>query len=475
MHGRAPHVAVVGGGISGLAAAHRLRMLLGPQARITVIEQSDRLGGKLRTTELAGVRFDVGAEAFLHRKPEAQELINEVGLADHVVHPTAAKASVHAAGRTHQLPAHTFMGVPASVEAVRHMLSSEGALRVEMEPTLPPIELHGGDVAVGTLMKDRFGPEVADRLVSPLLGGVYAGRADELGLRATMPQIATLLDKGVGSLLAAAATMMPAPPQPRAARPPVFASLSNGVQSLVDRLAEVAQPVIRLGLPVRVLSWQGDGWRLEIGSAATPEYLECDGVVLAVPAPSARKLLAEIAPQVSAAYGKVEVASMAVIALALPPGTELPDRSGILIAEGERYSDRITPFTAKAFTFSSRKWAHYGEPVILRGSVGRHGETALLQRSDADLVKAVRNDLHELTGIKAEPIDYVVQRWGGGLPQYGVGHVDLVDTIERGIADVPGLAVAGATLHGVGVPACIATADAAAARVAAHLLGRVRR
>jgi oxygen-dependent protoporphyrinogen oxidase len=475
MHERAPHVAVVGGGISGLAAAHRLRMLLGPDAKITVIEQSDRLGGKLRTTELAGVRFDVGAEAFLHRKPEAQELITEIGLRDHVVHPTEAKASVHAAGRTHQLPAHTFMGVPASVETVRHMLSSEGALRVEMEPTLPPIELRGGDVAVGALMKDRFGPEIADRLVSPLLGGVYAGRADELGLRATMPQIATLLDKGVGSLLAAAATMMPAPPQPRAARPPVFASLRNGVQSLVDRLAEVAKPVVRLGLPVRVLSWQGDGWRLEIGSAATPEYLECDGVVLAVPAPSARKLLAEIAPQVSAAYGKVEVASMAVVALALPPGTELPDRSGVLIAEGERYRDRITPFTAKAFTFSSRKWSHYGEPVILRGSVGRHGETALLQRSDADLVKAVRNDLYELTGIRAEPIDYVVQRWGGGLPQYGVGHLDLVDTIERGIGDVPGLAVAGATLHGVGVPACIATADAAAARVAAHLLGRVRR
>ncbi|MCX2954333.1 protoporphyrinogen oxidase [Lentzea sp. NEAU-D7] len=475
MHARAPHVAVVGGGISGLAAAHRLRMLLGPAARITVIEQSDRLGGKLRTTELAGVRFDVGAEAFLHRKPEAQELINEVGLTGHVVHPTDAKASVHASGRTHQLPAHTFMGVPASVETVRHMLSSEGALRVEMEPTLPSIELRGGDVAVGALVKDRFGPEVADRLVSPLLGGVYAGRADELGLRATMPQIATLLDKGVGSLLAAAAMMMPAPPQPRAARPPVFASLAGGVSSLVDRLAEVAKPEVRLGLPVRVLSWLGAGWRLEIGSAATPEYLECDGVVLAVPAPSARKLLHEIAPQVSAAYGKVEVASMAVVALALPPGTELPRRSGVLIAEGERYSDRITPFTAKAFTFSSRKWAHYGEPVILRGSVGRHGETALLQRSDADLVKAVRNDLHELTGIRAAPIDYVVQRWGGGLPQYGVGHVDLVDTIERGIADVPGLAVAGATLHGVGVPACIATADAAAARVAAHLLGRVRR
>ncbi|GLZ32391.1 protoporphyrinogen oxidase [Lentzea sp. NBRC 105346] len=466
---------VVGGGISGLATAHRLRLLLGPSAEITVVEQSDRIGGKIRTVELAGVSYDVGAEAFLHRRPEATELITEVGLADEIVHPVGFSASVHAAGRTSPIPAHTMMGIPASVETVRPVLSSEGALRVEMEPTLPPIDLRGADVAVGPLMRERFGPEVGDRLVGPLLGGVYAGRADSLGLRATLPQIATLLDKGVGSLLAAAAMTMPAPPQPRASRPPVFGTLRSGLSGLVNQLAAAARPRMMLGRPVRVLSWRSDGWRLEIGSAASPEYLDCDGVVLAVPAPAARKLLSDIAPYASAAYGKVDVASMAVVAMAFPPGTALPERSGILLAEKERYSDRITPFTAKAFTFSSRKWAHLGQPVLVRGSVGRFGETALLQRSDADLVKAVRADLRELTGVTAEPIDYVVQRWGGGLPQYGVGHLDLVSTIERTVGEVPGLAVAGATLHGVGIPACIATADAAAARVAAHLLGRVRR
>ncbi|WP_447009731.1 protoporphyrinogen oxidase [Saccharothrix hoggarensis] len=471
---RALRVAVVGGGISGLAAAHRLRHLLGPDAEITVVEQSDRLGGKLRTIEVGGRAFDVGAEAFLHRRPEAAELVAELGLADRLVHPTKAAASIHAAGATRPIPAHTLMGVPASVEAVRQVLSDDGLRRVAAEPGLPPIRLDGADVAVGALLRERFGPEVGDRLVGPLLGGVYAGRTDVLGLRATMPQLATALDSGVGSLLAAAATTMPAPPQPRVARPPVFGTLRDGLSTVVTRLADASKPEVRLGLPVRALVRREHGWRLEIGSAAAPTRFDVDGVVLAVPAPAARKLLADAVPAASRRYAEVEVASMAVVALALPPGTELPDRSGVLLAEGEVASDGV-PFTAKAFTFSSRKWAHLaGEPVLVRGSVGRHGEAHLLQRDDADLVAAVRHDLHQLTGVTAQPIDTAVTRWGGGLPQYGVGHLDVVRGIEDAVAGVPGLAVAGATLHGVGIPACIATADAAAARVAAHVLGRVR-
>jgi oxygen-dependent protoporphyrinogen oxidase len=200
-----------------------------------------------------------------------------------------------------------------------------------------------------------------------------------------------------------------------------------------------------------------------------------DGVVLAVPAPAARKLLAEVAPDAARRYAEVELASMAVVALALPPGTELPERSGVLLAEGERAvkgepTPDGVPFTAKAFTFSSRKWAHLaGEPVLVRGSVGRHGEAHLLQRDDEELVAAVRHDLRRLTGVTAQPVDTAVTRWGGGLPQYGVGHLDVVQGIEDAVRDLPGLAVAGATLHGVGIPACIATADAAAARVAAHV------
>ncbi|WP_199443912.1 protoporphyrinogen oxidase [Umezawaea beigongshangensis] len=469
-----PHVAVVGGGISGLATAHRLRMLLGPQARITVVEGAGDLGGKLRTVEVGGRPYDVGAEAFLHRRPEAAELVDALGLGDDLVHPTAATASIRAGGEVRPVPAHTVLGVPASVEAVRSVLSADAVRRVEAEPHLPPIRLNGADVAVGRLLTERFGPEVGDRLVGPLLGGVYAGRTDLLSLRATMPQLATALDAGAGSLLAAAATAMPAPPQPRGRRPPVFGTLLGGLAGLVRRLAEVAEAEVRLGLPVREIRRHERGWHVEIGSAANPRLLDVDGVVLAVPAPAARKLLTGVAPVAAEGYGRIEVASMAVVALALPPGTELPDRSGVLLAEGERHADG-TPFTAKAFTFSSRKWAHLdGEPVLVRGSVGRFGETALLQRDDADLVTAVRRDLAELTGVTAVPVDAVVTRWGGGLPQYGVGHLDLVERIESAVGTVPGLAVAGAALHGVGVPACIATADAAAARVAAHLLGRMR-
>ncbi|CCH29183.1 protoporphyrinogen oxidase [Actinosynnema sp. NPDC047251] len=471
---RALHVAVVGGGISGLVAAHRLRCLLGGRARVTVLEQTSRLGGKLRTGEVGGLAYDVGAEAFLHRRPEAAELVAEVGLAGRLVHPTGVPATIRAGGRVRPVPAHTMLGVPASVEAVRQVLSADGLRRVAGEPALPPIELAGADVAVGPLLRERFGPEVGDRLVGPLLGGVYAGRPDALGLRATMPQLATALDSGVGSLLAAAATTMPAPPQPHGRKPPVFGTLAGGLSVLVARLAELSGAEVRLGQPVRGLARREQGWRLEIGSASAPAHLDVDGVVLAVPAPAARKLLAEAVPGASKGFAEVEVASMAVVALALPPGTELPERSGVLLAEGERYADG-TPFTAKAFTFSSRKWAHLaGGPVLVRGSVGRHGEVEALQRDDEDLVAAVRADLAELTGVTAAPLDVVVTRWGGGLPQYGVGHLDVVRGIEDAVAEAPGLAVAGATLHGVGVPACIATGDAAAARVAAHVLGRVR-
>ncbi|MFI9011823.1 protoporphyrinogen oxidase [Actinosynnema sp. NPDC053489] len=467
-----PRAAVVGGGISGLVAAHRLRGLLGPRAEITVVEQSDRLGGKLRTAEVGGRAYDVGAEAFLHRRPEAVELVAELGLADRLVHPTTVPAGIRAAGATRSIPGRTLMGVPASVDAVRDVLSPEGVRRVAAEPDLPPIRLDGADVAVGDLLRGRFGPEVADRLVGPLLGGVYAGRTDVLGLRATMPQLAAALDSGVGSLLAAAATTVPAPPPPGVTRPPVFGTLRDGLSTLVERLARAAD--VRLGLPVRALARRDRGWRLEIGSAAAPGHLDVDGVVLAVPAPAARRLLADVAPAASRRYAEVELASMAVVALALPPGTVLPERSGVLLAEGERASDGV-PFTAKAFTFSSRKWAHLaGEPVLVRGSVGRHGEEHLLQRDDEDLVAAVRRDLRELTGVTAEPIDTAVTRWGGGLPQYGVGHLDLVREVEEAVGAVPGLAVAGAALHGVGIPACIATAGAAAGRVAAHVLGAVR-
>ena len=453
------HVAVVGGGVSGAVATYRLRSALGDGGAITLFEAADTLGGKLRTAEVAGIRYDVGAEAFLARRPEGVALAGELGL--ELVHPTTARSTVRAGQRLAPLPGRTLMGIPGSPEAVADVLSAEALARVAAEPGLPPVTLDS-DVALGALLRERFGDELVDRLVDPLLGGVYAGGADGLGVRATVPALAAAIDRGARSLTEAAAGLIP----DRPSTAPVFATLPGGLGTLVDRLVELAKPDVRLGHPVTALRRRADGWQLEAGS----EVVDADAVLLAVPAPACRRLLAEVVPAASAALGEIELASMAVVAMVLPPGTELPDASGVLIGARERRSDG-QPFAAKAFTFSSRKWAHLDTgPVLVRGSVGRFREPGALHREDDELVGLVRADLAELTGITVEPVEVVVTRWGGGLPQYAPGHLDLVERAERAVAEVPGLALAGAALHGVGVPACIATATAAASRLTSQLV-----
>ena len=465
-------VAVVGGGISGLAAAYRLRTLLGPAAEIVLIEGSRRLGGALRTVEVGGVALDMGAEAFLMRRPEAVGLVEELGLSGQLTHPTPAAPTVRAGGRTLPLPTRTMLGLPGAAADVAGLLSARGGARVAAEPTMPLCWEPGQDAAVGMLLRERAGDELVDRLVNPLLGGVYAGRADSLGLRATLPAVAAALDRGAGSLLAAAsAALLPGQPSgrlPPGGPSPVFGTLRGGLSVLVHALVAAAAVRPMLGLPVRGLARTPGGWRLALGSAGQAAHVDADAVLLAVPAPALRRLLADPLPAASAAADRVEVASCAVVGLALPlaAAQALPEASGVLVAAAE-------PLSVKAFTFSGRKWAHArSEHVLLvRASLGRHGETRVLHRDDAELLDAVRADLAALTGITAMPVATEVVRWGGGLPQYAPGHLDAVAALERDVTGSAGLAVAGATLHGIGVPACIATADAAARRIAGYLTG----
>jgi oxygen-dependent protoporphyrinogen oxidase len=461
-----PRVAVVGGGISGLAAAYRLRVLLGPAAEIVLIERAQRLGGALRTVELGGLPFDLGAETFLVRRPEAVDLVAELGLHQQLVQPTRVAPTVRAEGRTVALPTRTVMGLPGAAADVAGLLSAAGLARVVREATLPLRWEVGQDAAVGPLLRQRAGDELVDRLVDPLLGGVYAGRADTLGLRATLPAVATALDRGAGSLLAAARAALPHGGPSTAA---VFGTLRGGLTTLVDALAGAAVVHPRLGMIAQRLQRRPSGWRLTLANASRREELDADAVLLAVPPPALRRLLADPLPAASAAAGQVDVASCAVVGLALPAvaARALPSSSGVLVAASEALS-------VKAFTFSGRKWAHArsDEVLLIRASLGRHGETLILQREDAELVEIVRADLAALTGVTAAPVDAVVARWGGGLPQYAPGHLDIVSTLEREVAGSAGLAVAGAALHGVGVPACIATAEAAARRLAGYLTGR---
>ncbi|ALL77414.1 protoporphyrinogen oxidase [Pseudonocardia sp. EC080610-09] len=478
-----PRVAVVGGGISGLAAAHRLRTLLGPDAGITVLEQRDRLGGVLRTVDLAGAPFDVGAEAFLVRRPEMPALLGELGLSGALAHPTSATATIRAGGRTVGLPRGTLMGVPGRDAVLDGVLSDAGRAAVAAEPSRPLAWDPGTDVALGGLLRERFGPEVVDRIADPLLGGVYAGRVDTLGLRATVPALAGALDDGAASLTDAASAGMAASgqragtlaagpsggtgaasaaPQPVAAGP-VFGAVRGGYREVVAALAVASAATVRTGTTVRALERRTGGWRLVLGPVGQPEALDVDAVVLAVPAPAARRLLEPVVPAAAGAAARIGLASSAVVALAYRAAdvAGMPGTSGCLVAADE-------PLSLKGVTHASTKWAHLGEDglVRVRASIGRFGEEAGLQVDDAELVARTRADLRELDGIGAEPVAVHVQRWGGGLPQYGVGHGELVAGLEAAVAAEPGLAVAGAMLHGVGVPACVGTARAAAERLA---------
>ncbi len=459
-------IAIVGGGIAGLAAALRLRERA-PAAEIVVVERSDRPGGKLRTGRLAGVDgtsvpVELGAENFLVRDPATGEenaatrLARRLGFGADLVHPAKASAALAVDGRLRPLPGGTLMGVPAELDLVGDVAKPAAELdRDEGRPLLAA----GQDVAVGALVRDRLGDQVVDRLVDPLLGGVYAGRADLLSLATTMPGLAAAattehtLTGAVRVALAASAAHRPAPGSP------VFATIAGGLGRLVDAMA--AQVPVRLGLPVRELRRAGAGWELAVGSVPSTEIVEADAVILALPARPAARLLATAHPDAAAEVGALDYASVALVTLALPK-VDLPELSGFLVPAGEGLD-------VKAATFFTGKWAHLRRAdgtTLVRASLGRYGDEHVLQRDDAELTRIVHRELSTLLGFRLpEPVDTVVWRWGGALPQYAPGHLDRVARARSLVAGLPPLALAGAAYDGVGIPACVRSGEEAADKV----------
>ncbi|MDW5323759.1 protoporphyrinogen oxidase [Plantactinospora sp. KLBMP9567] len=474
-----PRIAVVGGGITGLAAALRLRDRLPADTEITVYEQSGALGGKLRTGSLGGATVEFGAEAFLTRDPAggdsaAVALARRVGLADALVHPAIGRAALAIGGELRPMPPGTLVGVPGDLAAVAPVARPAAERDTDGgRPLLGPDE----DPTVGGLVRRRLGDEVVDRLVDPMLGGVYAGRADELSLAATMPGLARAarveptLTRAVRAAMAAA---------PRPAGSPVFATVDGGVSRLVAAVAEAARAEIRLNAAVRELLPVPGGWRLVIGPTRDPELVEVDAVVLALPARPAARLLGGVDVAVGALVGRLDYASVALISLALPgpPDSAAASDRGVLSATGGAVPTDLSGFLVpateqtlvKAATFFTSKWAHLRRPdgtLLLRASVGRHGEEHLLQRADDELVSAVHRELSELLGTELPaPVDSHVQRWGGALPQYAPGHLDRVAAARAALRTAhPTLALAGAGYDGVGIPVCVRSGETAAEEI----------
>lgn len=449
-------VVVVGGGISGLVAARAVGRR--PGTEVFVLEGGPRTGGKLRRETVAGVAVDVGAEAMLHRRPEGVALAAELGVP--LVHPTGATSRVWWGDELRPLP-RSLMGVPMDLSALESsgLLTPAGLAAVRAEPRLPTTTLDA-DVSVAELVGGRLGPEVVDRLVEPLLGGVYAGHAAEISVRAAVPQLVAMANRG--SLLEQALALP-------TSTTPVFAGVEGGMGRLPALIEEAGDFAVRRDAMVRGLRRSGSGYRLVVGSADRPEEIAADAVILAVPAAPAARLLNDLAPAAARRLAGIDTASVVVVTFAF----RVADLAGHPSLDGGVSGFLVPPSQGrrvKAATFSFAKWAWVraaggGDVVHLRTSLGRHGEATALQATDEELVAWSRQDLAAATGLVAEPVDVHVQRWGGALPQYAVGHLERVAAIRADVGSIPGLAVCGASYDGVGIPACIGSALRAAADV----------
>ena len=438
---------VVGGGITGLAAAWEASGH--EDVGITVLEATDRLGGKIHTSDVVleddtTMRLDEGADAFLARVPDAVELCHELGLGGELTQPAVGRAKLAIDGELVFLPAETVLGVPVDGESLRGrgVLSDDAvdAVAAELERHGPPPQ---GDVAIGPFLSERLDPEVVEHLVSPLVGGINAGDVDQLSLAAVTPQLAEAAADGDSLVAALARRRVPA-----TSDAPVFHGLLAGTGRLIDRLAEAltARGVqIRTGTPVHGLR----------------DLLDDSTVaVVATPAPAAAELLGPVSAEAAEELEAIEHSSVTLVTLVY--GRD--DVPGPLEASGVLVPRSAGRFMT-AVSCGSVKWAHWddGRHVVLRASAGRTGDERQASMSDDEVVAALRTDLAELMGVHAAPVGVRVSRWPLGFAQYTVGHLERVDRIEAALRrDEPRVVVAGAAYRGLGIPACIRQGRSAA-------------
>jgi protoporphyrinogen/coproporphyrinogen III oxidase len=464
-------VAVVGGGITGLTTAHTL-LHEHPGTEVVVLEASDRLGGKIRTSSFAGRPVDWGADAFLARVPEGIELCRELGLDSELVIPAAQGAFVFVDGALRRFPDGLVLGVPTDLDALARsgIVSPAGVERARADLTMgaDPLE---HDESVGTLVRRRVGDEVFERLVAPLLSGVNAGDADQLSVEAGAPQFVAALRNASG-LIEGLRRQRDATAEPGG---PVFYGLESGTQTLIEGLADSIDRqggLVRCPVEVTDVERSSAGYRISL-AGGSGGGLEVDAVALATPDPVTARILRRLAPDVAEGISAVDYASVIMVAFAFPR-TAAPgplDGTGFLVAETEG-------LLMTACSWASSKWAHLGgdDQVILRVSAGRHHDRRALDLDDAALIDALTRDLGTTMGITGAPTEVRITRWARSLPQFRPGHLDRVRAWRATLAaEVPGLVVGGAGFDGLGLPACIRQGRAMAEALRAWTMRDERR
>lgn len=459
-------VVVIGGGITGLAASYRLASRPDPPERIILLESSNRLGGKLRTTDFAGRPIDEGADAFLSRVPWATELCEDLGLADELISPNRGPSFVYSRGKVRRIPDGLVLGVPPSIPPVLRsgIVSPTAAARAALDLVLPRTS-YGDDPSVGEIVRSRLGDDIAERFVDTLLGSIYAADIDRLSAASTFPQLSSAVESGRSLLLALRAQRRANPPDPTA---PAFYSFADGLGRLVsalrDELDRLGVEVV-LDSPVSTITSEAD--RLVVTSGSGD--LAADAVVATAPAHVTRQMVSSASPVAAGALGSITYASVALVTMDVAESAveHALDGNGVLVPKPEQRF-------VTAASFGSTKWRHWKRPgmVTFRVSAGRIGDSRVDEMNDSEVVAAMSHELGHLVGMKGEPDRVRVSRWPRSFPQYEPGHSAKVAAARSALSrDLPGLLLAGAAYDGIGVPACIRQGGEAAEAAAAHLVG----
>lgn len=468
-----PRIAVVGGGISGLSAAHRLLELADQTGRpieVTLFEAAGRMGGVFGTQRIDGYTIETGADSFITNKPWGIDLCRRLGLGDQLISTDDEhrRSLILHEGRPVPTPEGFELLVPRSLRSLlaSPFLSRDGKLRVAAEAFVPP-RTDEADESLAAFVRRRFGNELLERIVQPLVGGIYTSDPEKLSLHATLPRFVEM-EREHGSLLRAVwhqrrRASQNAPDYiPSGARYGLFVSLRDGLSTLLDALVERLQQrcTLHLRTPIASVSPHPTGsYTLQARGAAPQTF---DRLILALPAWGASELVAPWDGDLSARLGEIEYASSAIVVTGhhLQDVAHPLDAFGLVIPHIERRKILAVSFLSRKFPTR----APQGD-VILRTFVGGAMQPELLQRDDESLVRLVREELRELLGVRGEPTLSVVARYERGMPQYHVGHEQRVAAIEQAVAAHPGLALAGNAYHGVGLPDAIHSGEQAAERI----------
>ena len=460
-------VAVIGGGISGLAAAHRL-VEMGPQVEIGLFERQDRLGGVLWTVQEEGFQVEQSADNFITTVPWGVDLCKRLGLGDELIqtNPAHRRTFVVRRGRLHRLPDGFLMMAPTRMWplAVTPILTPWGKLRAGLEYFLPPRK-GDGDESMAAFVRRRLGREVFERLVEPLISAVYAADMEKLSVLATLPRFRHM-ERDHRSLIRAMRHQMRARRRSQrsetqsGARYSMFLTLREGLTSMVDAIRDKLPPAtVRLGTAIERIERGDQRWRLATADGTCQSF---DGVILATPSHVAARLLEPIDAELAGDLASIQHEGTAILSVAYRREqiAHRLDGMGVVVPAIEK-----SPILA--LSFSSQKYAHRAPEgkVLLRAFVGGARRPEMAEMPDDELVPQVLAELERLLGIRGEPIYRTISHWPRTMPQYHVGHLDLVERIETATARLPGLELAGNAYHGVGIPACIHGGEQAAERV----------